>query len=277
MVFTTDGSTPVVSPQHGTTYSGTLNFSATTTLKIIAGNGGYSPSNVVTYTYTISGPPTAATPSCVPVGGLFTGTQTVNCSVTGGAPTIVYTTDGSTPVISPQHGTTYTVALTISATTTLKLIAGGTGFTPGAVQTYVYTITLPPAGTPVCSPVSGTYPQSQSISCSVGVGTSMRYTTDGSTPSVSGSVGTLYTGPITVSSTEVLKIVAGDGSHIDGSVASYAYTITQPNNGAPWPLSAYLVPGNHNSCPVCKLQTGCICQAKDGFFISINGSSYAKM
>ena len=202
----------------------------------------------------------------------------MNCAVTGGAPTIVYTTDGSTPVISPLHGTVYTTSLTISATTTLKLIAGGTGFTPGAVQTYVYTITLPSAGTPVCTvPVSGTYPQSQAVSCSVGVGSTMRYTTDGSTPSVSGSVGTLYTGPITVSSTEVLNIVAGDGSHIDGSVASYSYTITQPNNGAPWPLTAYIVPGNANSCPACKLLTGCICQAKNGFFMSINGSAYKQM
>ena len=281
IVYTTDGSTPSTNgnlgPSNGILYIGPISVPASITLKFVAGGAGYLDSGVVTYTYSISGPPTAATTTCIPVGGIFTSTQTVNCSVAGGAPTIVYTTDGTTPVISPLHGTVYSTALTVSSTATLKLIAGGTGFTPGAVQTYVYTITLPPAGTPVCTPVSGTYPQAQTVSCSVSIGTTMRYTTNGTTPSVSGSVGTLYTGPITVSSTEVLNIVAGDGSHIDGSVASYSYTITQPNNGAPWPLMAYTVSGLHGGCSQCPISALCICHAADGDWLAVSGSQYAQI
>ncbi len=62
----------------------------------------------------------------------------------------------------------------------------------------------------------------------------MYYTTDGiTTPSVSGTVGTLYTAPVTISSTQLFQIVGGDGGHVDGPVLQLQFTITQPNNGAP--------------------------------------------
>jgi hypothetical protein len=219
--------------------------------------------------------PTAGTPTAIPTSGTFTGTQSVALSVTGGAPQIVYTTDGSTPVISPLHGTVYSTAISISSTTILKAIAGGTGYIPGSVATFTYTIGLPPAGTPTCTPPAGTYTAAQTVSCSVGVGTTMYYTTDGSTPSVSGTHGTLYSGAVTVSSTLTFKIVAGDASHVDGSVASYSYTISAVGPSAPWPLFAITTSGTHVTCPTCALKTACLCRASDGNWISINGSGYS--
>jgi hypothetical protein len=53
----------------------------------------------------------------------------------------------------------------------------------------------------------------------------MFYTTDGSTPSVSGAHGTTYTGPISVSSSETIKIVGGGSPYLDGPVASYQYSL----------------------------------------------------
>lgn len=99
--------------------------------------------------------PTAGTPTCSPAGGTFSVTQNPTCSVAGGAPVICYTTNGTTPATNGTSGCTtgtlYTGAITISVTTTLKLIAGGTSFTDGPVQTYAYVInpvtTAPAAAT----------------------------------------------------------------------------------------------------------------------------------
>lgn len=103
----------------------------------------------------IGGSPTAGTPTCSPAGGTFSVTQNPACSVTGGAPVICYTTNGTTPATNGTSGCTtgtlYSGAITISVTTTLKLIAGGTSFTDGTVQTYAYVInpvtTAPAAAT----------------------------------------------------------------------------------------------------------------------------------
>lgn len=105
--------------------------------------------------YMFSSGSVAGTPTCSPAGGTFSVTQNPTCSVAGGAPVICYTTNGTTPVTNGAAacttGTLYSGAITISATTTLKLIAGGTSFTDGPVQTYTYIInpvtTAPAAAT----------------------------------------------------------------------------------------------------------------------------------
>ena len=81
-----------------------------------------------------------------------------------------------------------------------------------------------PVGTPTFNPAAGTYSSAQSVTISTtSSGASIRYTTDGSTPSE--TAGTLYSGPVTVSTSETLKAIAYESGFTDSSVASASYSI----------------------------------------------------
>jgi hypothetical protein len=153
---TTDGSTPV--PGSGTaTIMTSYTVNSNVTLRCVgmwgsanqptsyATNYGYVPSAVVTNTYTLSGPPTTATPTLSPASETFSLTPlSVMISDSTSGATIYYTTDGSTPTTS---STVYTGALSISATTTVKAIAQAAGYQQSAVGTATYTYSqLLPAG-----------------------------------------------------------------------------------------------------------------------------------
>ena len=87
--------------------------------------------------------------------------------------------------------------------------------------------------TPTFSPTAGSYSSVQSITVSDTdsglAGFAMYYTTDGSTPTT-GS--TLYVGPITVSSSLTLKVLATATGRANSVIGSAAYTITIPVSGA---------------------------------------------
>ena len=79
--------------------------------------------------------------------------------------------------------------------------------------------------TPTFSPVSGSYGAPQTVTISdTDTSATITYTTDGSTP-VPGSHGTVYTGPITVSSTQTVKAVASITGYTNSLVGSATYTI----------------------------------------------------
>jgi hypothetical protein len=95
-------------------------------------------------------------------------------------------------------------------------ISGSTATTSGAtatitpqeagVITCTYTNSEPPAATPAFTPAPGTYTSAQSVTLSSSTGTSIRYTTDLSTPTE--TAGTLYSGPIPVNATTTIKAIA---------------------------------------------------------------------
>jgi Bacterial Ig-like domain (group 3)/Chitobiase/beta-hexosaminidase C-terminal domain/Calx-beta domain len=85
-----------------------------------------------------------------------------------------------------------------------------------------------PVATPTFSPAGGTYSGSQSVTISTTTaGSSIRYTTDGSTPT--SSYGTLYTGPVTVAADTTLQAIAYQPNFIDSAVASASYVINAPS------------------------------------------------
>src|ERR1035437_3189608 len=211
--YTTDGSTPPATV--GTIYSGPVTVSATTTLKAIGYASGLTNSGVATAVYNIL----VATPSFSPWGGNFLTAQTVTLSTTTAGATIRYTIDGSTP--SATVGTVYSGPVTMSATTTLKAIAYASGLTNSGVATAVYNILVAP---PSFSPTGGNYLTAQTVTLSTTTaGAAIRYTIDGSTPS--DTVGTVYSGPVTVSATTTLKAVAYASGLTNSGVATAVYNI----------------------------------------------------
>jgi hypothetical protein len=57
-------------------------------------------------------------------------------------------------------------------------------------------------------------------------GASIRYTTDGVTAPTE-TVGTLYSGPVSIGATTTLKAIAYENGYIDSIVTSATYTVAQ--------------------------------------------------
>jgi hypothetical protein len=166
---------------------------------------------------------TVATPTFSPGAGTYSSTQSVaiNCATSGA--TIRYTTDGSTPTSS--SGTVYSGAISVSSTSTLKAIAYKSGMNDSGVAVATFTINLAQVADPSFSPAAGTYSGAQTVTISSSTsGASIRYTTDGNTPT--SSSGTVYSSPITISSTTTLRAIAYKSGMTDSNVTIGAYTIT---------------------------------------------------
>ncbi len=214
--YTTNGTTPTTS---SSVYSGAIMVSSTETLEAIATASGYTTSPVATAAYTIN-LTAAATPTFSVTPGTYSSAQTVTISDTTPGATIYYTTNGTTPTTGSS---VYSGAITVSSSETLDAIATASGYTPSPVATAAYTINLAAAATPTFSVSGGTYSSSQTVTISdTTPGATIYYTTNGSTPSTSSSV---YSGAITVSSTEALEAIATASGYTTSAVATAAYTI----------------------------------------------------
>ncbi len=226
----------------GTLYTGPVSIASSTTLYAIAGssNAAYPkgtlspaglgpPSTVVSGTYTIGGgTPQASAPTFSPVAGTYTGAQNVTLSTASSGAVICYNTTGS-PATNGSTGCTagtlYSGPVSVSSSETLYAVAGGTGYNDSSVGNAGYVIQASGA-TPSFSPGAGTYSSAQSVTLSDATpGATIYYTTNGTTPTTSSTV---YTGPITVSSTETLKAIAVATGDTNSAVASATYTINVP-------------------------------------------------
>jgi hypothetical protein len=119
---------------------------------------------------------------------------------------------------------THTIVLTVtgknSAATEFYLTADTFTFTGLSGPTQV--------AAPTFSPGGGTYSTAQNVSISTATSSaSIRYTTDGSTPSE--TAGTLYSGAVNISATTTLKAIAYESGFTDSNVASATYTVSSSN------------------------------------------------
>ncbi len=90
----------------------------------------------------------------------------------------------------------------------------------------VYTITGTCAA-PSFTPTAGTYASAQSVFISTTTsGATIRYTTDGSTPSA--TAGTVYSTPVNISATTTLNAIAYEAGWNNSTVTSGVYTINGP-------------------------------------------------
>jgi uncharacterized repeat protein (TIGR03803 family) len=86
------------------------------------------------------------------------------------------------------------------------------------------TVTSTQTATPSFSPAPGSYNTPQSVTISdTTPGATIYYTTDGTTPTMDSAV---YSGPITVNSTETIEAMAAASGYSNSAVATGTYTIT---------------------------------------------------
>ena len=173
----------------------------------------------------LNGAQTAAAPVISPNGGtLMTPQQATITAATPGS-TIYYTTDGSLPTAAAS---VYTAPITISTGTTIRAIASVEGYLQSAVSTAVFTfLTQTPA--PAFSLAAGTYTSAQTVTIGDSLSNAViYYTTDGSTPTLNSSV---YSGPITVSTTETLQAIAVSGTLTPSLVTSATYSLQYSGTG----------------------------------------------
>jgi hypothetical protein len=158
-----------------------------------------------------------ATPTFNPPGGTYNSAQAVTLATSTPGASIRYTTDGTTPTSSSAL---YSSPLSIASSQQVNAIAILSGLTDSLVGTAQYTLKV---DTPIISPPQGSYSGPQSITITAGGSTSIRYTTNGATPTASS---TLYTGSFAVSSTTTVKAIAFASGIANSDVATAVYTIS---------------------------------------------------
>ncbi len=139
--YTTNGQSPTTS---STRYTGPITVGASETLKVLGGRTGFSPSGIVSATYTITSGTVTATPTFSPAGGTYTAAQTVTISDATAGSTIYYTVNGTTP---STGSTVYSGPINVASTETVQAIAVAAGVS-SPVAAASYTIS---AGTPAIS------------------------------------------------------------------------------------------------------------------------------
>jgi hypothetical protein len=239
--YTTDGSAPTAS---SAAYSAPVPVAASATIKAIAVATGYTDSAIGSAAYVIDLPlpGVAATPTFSPAAGTFTAAQSVVLASTTAGAVIHYTTDGSTPTAASA---TYSAAIAVAASATVKAIAVATGYTDSAIGSAAYVINVPVPGvavTPVFSPVAGTYSGAQAVSLSTTTpGAAIHYTIDGTTPTAASAT---YTAQLTVSTSTTIKAIAVAPGYANSDLGSAAYVIT-----AAVALRGIALPGEVSALP----------------------------
>jgi sugar lactone lactonase YvrE len=211
--YTTDGSGPTV---NSAVYTGPITVSVSETVKAIAIEPGFKSSPVTTYTYHL----VPATPVFSPAPGIYGPSPfTVALTDTTLGVTFYYTTDGSLPTTA---STLYTGSITVASTEFLRAIATETGYSNSAAGSAKYTYTSP---TPVISPNGQDFKGSITVTITdASPLAKIYYTFAGNTPEVTS---TPYTGPFTVSRSEVIRAIASVPGEAKSAIAGQVYTLTK--------------------------------------------------
>lgn len=217
--YTTDGTVPTTSSTPCANPC-TLTASSTETVKAIASGGGYASSSVSVATYAIA----AQNPTFSPAAGTYYMTTTVTISDATPGVTIYYTLNGGFPTTSsPNCASPCKLSPVISANTTIRAMALGTGISQSGTAVAAYTIA---AMNPVFSLASGTYKGTQNITITDGSGSvTIYYTTNGAIPTTTNSTACSAPCSITVSTSTLFKAMAAGPGISQSGVALASYTI----------------------------------------------------
>jgi hypothetical protein len=168
---------------------------------------------------TVSGPSTGNVVT-------LTGTGTAWTAGTPGSPT--FTVAG----VSGISKTAQTVTSATSATITLTVgtNAGTETVTdPSTTQTTPLTITVVPLAAPTFSPGTSSFVTSTSVTITCPTGATCGYTTDGTAPTATtpGTIshGTVYSAPLTFTTTTNLQAIATQAGQVNSAITSATYTL----------------------------------------------------
>jgi hypothetical protein len=206
---TFNGASASFSVSSATAIQATVPTGATTGPLRVTTPGGTAPS-ATSFTVIPAPTITSVTPTSGPVGASVTigGTNLI------GATAVTF--NGVSASFSVSSATAIRATVPTGATTgPLRVTTPG-----GAATSATFTIQV---ATPTFSPAGGTYTGSVTVTISDATsGTTIYYTTDGSTPTTSSAV---YTGPISVTQTTTIKAMAGASGMANSAVASASYTL----------------------------------------------------
>jgi len=141
-----------------------------------------------------------------------------NVYTNGSSPVAVSTTSVTVAGLSPNTSYTFSVSAYDAASNESAQSSGVSATTNQLSQ----------VAAPSLTPAGGTYTSAQSVSISTTTsGSTIRYTTNGSNPT--SSSGTVYSSPISVSSSQTVKAIAYQSGYLDSSITTEAYTINLPS------------------------------------------------
>jgi len=183
-----------------------------------------------------------ATPVISPASGTYTSWQSVAIKDATPGAAISYLLNGLGPALP------YTGPITVSSSETIEAIASASGYANSNIATANYAMNLPQAAMPTFSLAPGTYSTAQTVTISDITPGATIYYAIGATSTVPS---TLYSGPLTVSSSETIQAIAVADNYLNSSVATAAYNIGA-NPSAEWTWM-----GGSSTIPVCPSQGNC--------------------
>lgn len=183
------------------------------------GESGYGTTVPVPVPGTQGSPDTVApTVAATPAAGTYNAAQSVSLSANEPA-TIYYTTDGSTPTTASAR---FSTPIEVAVGVTLKYFAVDIAGNVGAVVTSAYLVDAT-APAVFAYPSGARYPAPVSVTLRSNEAGSIRYTTDGSEPTVAS---TQYTAPIVIGATATLKFISFDAAGNASAVVTQSYIIS---------------------------------------------------
>ena len=218
----------------GTLYSDSTPISIATSQTIYVracDNAGNSSTQSFAYIIDSEAPSTAiATPSA----DTYNSTQSVTLTATG-SDYIKYSLTETPATCSA--GTLYSDSTPISIATSQTIYAlACDNAGNSSTQSFAYIIDSEAPSTAIATPVAGTYSTTQSITLTSAGSDSIRYSIT-ETPATC-SAGTLYTTPISVSTSQTIYVRACDTLN-NSSTTNFAYVISRPTSSGSSALSRY--------------------------------------
>lgn len=195
---------------------GTVSIPESLTLKVKGWKTDTLPSLVATATYELK----VVMPVVTPVSGTYGTAQNVSIATTTPGATIRYTTDGTDPV---STSTLYTGLFSVGGPLTVRARAYKTNWTTSDGGYATYAITGAPVDTPVITPAAGSHTGPILVTMiTATTGATIRYTLDGSTPTVSSAP---FTIPLLVDTTTTVTACAFKPGHAPSAAASASYAL----------------------------------------------------